>query len=234
MSILALIPARGGSKGLPGKNIMSFCEKPLLAWSIEAAKESLVPISRIVVSSEDEEILNVAREYGAHCPFIRPAELATDGASGLDSVLHALDWLAENENYHPEWLLLLQPTSPLRIAADIDSAYQLVLEHEVDSVMGVTEAQSHPMWTKTIDENGRLCDFIDRKEAPAIRQDLPLAYVVNGAMYLIRTDILQRDRSFSNDETLAYVMPPERSVDIDTEFDFKIAAFLKNEALNQA
>ncbi len=206
---------------------MSFCEKPLLAWSIEAAKDATAPISRIVVSTEDDEILRVAKNSGAHCPFARPAELATDTASGLDPVLHALDWLAENEDYQPEWLLLLQPTSPLRTAGDIDAAYQLALDHQADSVMGVTEAQSHPMWTKKIDENGRLLDFIDRNNSPAIRQDLPRAYVVNGAMYLIRVSVLRRDRAFSNNETLAYIMPPERSVDIDTEFDFKVASFLK-------
>ncbi len=132
MSILALIPARGGSKGLPGKNIKEFCGKPLLAWSIQAAKEALVPISRIVVSSEDEEILKIARGCGAHCPFTRPVELASDTASGSDPVFHALDWLAENEDYHPEWLLLLQPTSPLRTAADIDAAYQLALDRDAE------------------------------------------------------------------------------------------------------
>lgn len=230
MSILALIPARGGSKGLPGKNIKEFCGEPLLAWSIQSAEEAQAPISRIVVSSEDGEILTVAKECGAHCPFTRPAELATDAASGLDTVLHALDWLAENESYHPEWLLLLQPTSPLRTAADIDAAFQLALERDAESVMGVTEAQSHPMWTKTIDDEGKLHDFIDRNDSPANRQDLPRAFVVNGAMYLIKVSALRRDQSFSNEETLAFVMPPERSVDIDTEFDFKMASFLKNEA----
>lgn len=233
MSILALIPARGGSKGLPGKNIKEFCGKPLLAWSIQAAKEALVPISRIVVSSEDEEILKIARRCGAHCPFTRPVELASDTASGLDPVFHALDWLAENEDYHPEWLLLLQPTSPLRTAADIDAAYQLALDHDAESVMGVTEAQSHPMWTKTIDGDGKLHGFIDRKEALGVRQNLPPIFVINGAIYLIRVSALVRNRSFSSDETVAYRMPAERSSDIDTELDFKIAAFLKNEALKQ-
>ncbi|MFT7303114.1 MAG: CMP-N,N'-diacetyllegionaminic acid synthase [Akkermansiaceae bacterium] len=233
MSILALIPARGGSKGLPGKNIKEFCGEPLLAWSIQAAKEALAPISRIVVSSEDEEILRVAKDSGAHCPFARPSELATDTVSGLDPVLHALDWLAENEDYHPEWLLLLQPTSPLRTAADIDAAYQLALDHDAESVLGVTEAQSHPMWTKTIEGDGKLRDFIDQKEALGIRQELPPVFVINGAIYLIRVGALVRNRSFSSDETVAYRMPPERSWDIDTELDFKIAAFLKNDALNQ-
>ncbi len=228
MSILALIPARGGSKGLPGKNIMDFCGKPLLAWSVDAAKGASSPISQIVVSSEDSEILRVAKGAGAHCPFIRPAELATDAASGLDPVLHALDWLAANEDYQPDWLLLLQPTSPLRTAADIDSAYQLALKHDADSVMGVSEAQSHPMWTKTVDDHGRLRDFIARNDAPATRQGLSPAYVVNGAMYLIRVDLLRESQAFSNDETLAYVMPPERSVDIDTEFDFQVASLLKS------
>jgi CMP-N,N'-diacetyllegionaminic acid synthase len=151
----------------------------------------------------------------------------------LDPVLHALDWLAENEDYHPEWLLLLQPTSPLRTAADIDAAYQLALDHDAESVLGVTEAQSHPMWTKTIEGDGKLRDFIDQKEALGIRQELSPVFVINGAIYLIRVGALVRNRSFSSDETVAYRMPPERSWDIDTELDFKIAAFLKNDALNQ-
>lgn len=229
MSILALIPARGGSKGLPGKNIIGFCGKPLLAWSIEAAKDAKVPVSRIVVSTEDPKIRKVAEESGAYCPFLRPSEFATDTASGLDPVLHALDWFAANEDYHPEWLLLLQPTSPLRTAADIDGAYALAVAKGADSVMGVTEAQSHPLWTKTIDTNGRLEDFFDKENVPATRQELQKVYVVNGAIYLIRVDLLRNVRAFSNDETLAYVMPLERSADIDTEFDFKIASFLKSE-----
>lgn len=212
---------------------MDFCGKPLLAWSIEAAKGASAPISRIVVSSEDGEILRVARGCGAHCPFTRPADMATDTASGLDPVLHALDWLADNEDYHPEWLLLLQPTSPLRTAVDIDAAYQLALDHDAESVMGVTEAQSHPMWTKTIEGDGKLRDFIARKGPLGIRQDLPPAFVINGAIYLIRVSALVRNHSFSSDETFAYRMPRERSWDIDDELDFKIAAFLKNDALDK-
>lgn len=226
MSILALIPARGGSKGLPGKNIMEFCGKPMLAWSVEAARGADAPISRIVVSSEDDEILKVARRAGAHCPFVRPPELSTDEASGIDPVLHALSWLAEHEDYHPEWLLLLQPTSPLRTSEDIDEAYRLAMESQADSVMGVTEAQSHPMWTKTIDNDGRLHNFIDRDSSPATRQKLPRAYVVNGAIYLIKVSSLLQFHSFSTEETLAYVMPPERSVDIDTSFDFEFGEHL--------
>jgi len=226
MSILALIPARGGSKGLPGKNLIEFGGKPLLAWSVEAARESKAPISRVIVSSEDSDILKAAAEAGAECPFIRPTELASDEASGLDPVLHALDWLAKYEDYHPEWLLLLQPTSPLRTAKDIDNSYQLVLEKEGDSVMGVTEAQSHPSWTKMVDEKGLLKDFVPREHLPATRQELQKAYVVNGAIYLIRVDTLREIGGFSNKETLAYIMPQERSVDIDTEFDLRIARFL--------
>ena len=196
MSILALIPARGGSKGLPGKNIMDFCGKPLLAWSVEAAKKCLAPISRIVVSSEDPKIIEVSREAGAHCPFVRPADLATDTTSGLDTVLHALEWLADHEDYHPEWLLLLQPTSPLRTADDIDQAFAEVIGKGADSIKGVTEASSHPLWTKKIDEFGRLHDFVDRDFLPDIRQNLPPAYVVNGAIYLVKVEFLKRARAF--------------------------------------
>lgn len=215
--VLALIPARGGSKGVPGKNIRDVAGKPLIAWSIEAARQAR-SIDRVVVSSDDQAILAVARAWGAEVPFVRPPELARDETPGIDVVLHALACLPD-----AEWVVLLQPTSPLRSARDIDAAVEQCLATGAPACVSVTEAHMPPWWLFRLSAQGRLQSFLPDGERPQRRQDAPSLYALNGAVYVAQTDWLRRTRSFVTDETVAYVMPPERSVDIDTPLDLAMA-----------
>ncbi|MFZ5537271.1 MAG: cytidylyltransferase domain-containing protein [Pseudomonadota bacterium] len=219
-NILALIPARGGSKGLPGKNILPLAGKPMIQWSIEAAQGSRF-VTRVVVSSDDPAILEVARAAGAETPFVRPAELAQDDTPSMDVVLHALDQLPP-----VDWVVLLQPTSPLRSAEDIDQAIARCLETGAPACVSVSESPALPWWMFRVDATGRLVPFLDAAQRPQRRQEAPTLYTLNGAVYVARVDWLRKTRSFLTEETVAHVMPAERSVDIDTALDFRLAECL--------
>lgn len=224
MKTLALIPARGGSKGIPRKNIKVIAGKPLIVWTIEAALRSSL-LSAVVVSTDDPEIADVARRAGAQVPFMRPAELAQDQTPGLDPVLHALDQLPQFDS-----VLLLQPTSPMRTTADIDACLELALRHNAPSVVSVSEADTHPYWTYRLTDAKTLTRFVD-SEPIARRQDLPQALTLNGALYFAEVNWLRSSGSMLGSETLAYVMPRERSVDLDTPLDWKFAELLLKESL---
>lgn len=214
MTLLALIPARGGSKGIPRKNIKLLGGKPLIAWTIDAAKQARC-IDRIVVSTEDEDIAKVALECGADVPFLRPPELAADDTPGIAPVLHALEQLPMFD-----WVLLLQPTSPLRSVADIEGIVNFCLERGASSAVSICEVSKHPYWMYQRDQSDRLQPLLSNRPEIPRRQDLPPVYTLNGALYLARTDWLQDRKSFIDSETLGYVMPNERSVDIDTLQDW--------------
>lgn len=231
MNILAVIGARGGSKGLPGKNVASLCGKPLLAWSIDAARQS-ASIARTVVSTDDETIAIVARQHGADVPFLRPAALATDDAPAIAVVRHVVEALAR-DGYHPDAVMLLQPTSPLRTAGDIDRAAALLLERQADAVVSVCPAKPHPYWMKGIDATGWMRDLLPQPEAFTGRQALPEVYALNGAIYLVRSEVLLTG-GWNGPRTAAYVMPLERSIDIDTSLDLAIAEFLLGRRLADA
>ena len=220
MSILAIIPARGGSKGIPRKNIKPLASKPLIGWTIEAAKQSSC-LDRIIVSTEDEEIASVARNLGADVPFMRPAELAADDTPGIAPVLHAISQLTDYD-----WVLLLQPTSPLRSAEDIDGIWQFCQERGALSAVSVCEVEKHPYWMYQFNAAQRLEPFIKGRPDVTRRQDLLSAYALNGALYLAKTDWLLQRQDFIGPETLGYVMPPERSVDLDTPQDWRWVEFL--------
>jgi len=219
MSILAIIPARGCSKGIPRKNVRELCGKPLIAWSIEAAKNSK-NIDRLVVSTEDEEIAHIARSYGADVPFVRPAKLAEDETSGMAPVLHALEQLPGYE-----WVLLLQPTSPLRTTEDIDGIIEFCHNRKAPAAVSVCETSKHPQWMYHISKNGYLQPFVN---APLIsrRQELSQVFAINGALYIAETGWFNREQNFLSDETLGYIMPPERSADIDNPLDWQWVEFL--------
>ena len=221
-SVLAVVPARGGSKGIPKKNIAPLGDRPLIAWSIEASHSAL-SVSRTIVSTDDEEIAAVAAEWGGDVPFLRPAELSGDAAPHDATVWHAAQWHVENTRTRPDYVLLLQPTSPFRTSADIDAAVRLAIETGADSVFGVEQAPSHPMLTRRIDERGRLHPFHAAPGGYPRRQDLPPAYVTNGAIYLVRGEVLLERRSLHGDDVVAYEMPAERSLDIDTPWDLHMA-----------
>lgn len=222
LKVLGLIPARGGSKGIPRKNVKRIAGKPLIAWSIEAALRSR-SLDAVVVSTEDAEIAAVAREWGAQVPFLRPAEFAQDDSPGIDPVLHALEQLPEFDA-----VLLLQPTSPLRTTEDIDACIELAQVQASPSAVSVSEPTKHPYWMYRLDGGQRMQPLID---VPPVsrRQDLPAVYAMNGALYYARADWLRQQRNFVTAQTVAYVMPPERAVDLDTALDWKLAELLLQE-----
>jgi len=220
--ILGIIPARGGSKGVPRKNLRELAGKPLLAWTIEAAKSSCL-IDRVILSSEDDEIIKTARQYGLDVPFKRPESLALDETPGVEPVLHAMKELESDGYSH---IVLLQPTSPLRKAEDIDEAIRLCLETKAPSCVSVCRSAHPPWWMFRIDVNNRLMPIMDAEALPLRRQDAPVAYQLNGSVYVAECDFLKQSKGFISPDTVAYVMPPERSLDIDTEIDLAIAEMI--------
>ena len=223
--ILGFITARGGSKGLPGKNLKILAGKPLIAWTIEAALQSQ-SVDRVLISTEDPEIAEVARQWGAEAPFMRPSELAGDTSSHYSVAEHALQWLEEHEGVTLEYLLLLQPTCPFRTAADIEAGIAIARARSAEAVVSVMESPHHPYWMKTLSPDGSLTDFISHDLVYPRRQDLPPVFVPNGAIYLNRPESLRRVQGFMPPGAYPYIMPPERSIDIDTAWDFRLAELL--------
>lgn len=215
MATLGLIPARGGSKGIPRKNILTIAGKPLIAWTIEAAL-SAGSLDRVIVTTEDAEIAEVAAAHGADVPFLRPAELARDDTPGIEPVLHAIDALPGFDA-----VVLLQPTSPLRTATDIDAACAMATSGS--AVVGVTEA-AHAEWIFAMDEEGVL--DVPARPAALRRQDIAPRYVLNGALYVADCAQLQVERGFLRPGTRGYAMPAERSIDIDGPLEWRTAEML--------
>ena len=237
-SILGLVTARGGSRGIPKKNIVPINGKPLIAWTIEAALRANT-IDRCIVSTDSMEIADVCRRYGAEVPFMRPAELAGDHSDHMQVVVHALEWVLKEDGECPEWVVLLQPTSPLRSGEDIDAAFELAIKHDADSIIGVTELDLHPYFARKISAEGTLENFMRTPSGYLPRQKLPSAYHENGAIYLGRRDILLKNRSWYTKRTYPYIMPPERSLDINTPWDLYLASLIirhpyvaENESIN--
>ena len=228
---LAVIPARGGSKGILRKNMAPVAGKPLMAWTIETALECSL-LCRVIVSTDDREIADVARHYGAEVPFLRPTALAGDDTAGIEPVLHAARWLGQHEHYHPYYVIALQPTSPLRTAEDIQAAIQLARERQADTVVSVCHVGQHPYWMKRVTEYGKLADFLSLEQDYTRRQDLPAAYALNGAIYLARREVLLTRQSFYTGRTYAYVMPEERSLDVDTPWHLHIADLILKDRMN--
>jgi CMP-N-acetylneuraminic acid synthetase len=220
LSIPALITARGGSKGIPRKNVVDLGGKPLIAWTIEAALQS-EKIGRVIVSTDDEEIADAACHAGAEVPFMRPADLAQDGSAHIPVIQHALRWLEQDEGALPEFFCLLQPTSPLRTAGHIDEAVQLLLDKKTDAVVSVCEAETHPFMARKIDSHGILHTFLDIPEGYLRRQNFPAAYEINGAIYLCRSRIVMEENILMPTHTAGFVMDKKSSLDIDTPEDLE-------------
>lgn len=212
--ILAVIPARGGSKRLPGKNIKLLGDKPLIAWTIRAAQSSRL-LDRIVLSSDDQEIILVAKEYGCEVPFVRPSELASDEASSEDMLEHAINTIDKKFDY----AVLLQPTSPFRTSEDIDIAIRRCIDDEASSVVSLTEVSENPEWMFCLNKDGTMI-----KACSGIIDFVK--YILNGAVYVIDTKIFMQHRKIRNPDSMGFIMPLERSVDIDTQDDFVYAEFL--------
>lgn len=219
--VLALIPARGGSKGLPRKNLAMLHGRPLLDYAIRCGLDSRW-VDRTCVSSDDEEILRVGRELGAQT-LRRPPEFATDAASAIDVVHHYIDSLSPQDRERNPFIIYLQPTSPLRTAADVDSAVTLMVRHGATMALSVVEMNKSPFKAFRLDDAGRLASLFDERLSNARRQDLPAAYMPNGAIYIFRvTDFLLRG-GFPSNGSVPYVMDETSSVDIDRLDDLRYA-----------
>lgn len=226
-NMIAIIPARGGSKGIPNKNIRLLAGKPLITYTIESGLESKY-LNCVVVSTEDEKIATISKQSGAKV-VKRPDSLAQDDSQTIDAVFHVLEsWGIQNEKQAV--VVLLQPTSPLRDSQDIDNAIKLFLKSECDSVISVCEYEHSPFWAYTIDkiDNAYLKPIMGGSYLNKRRQDLPESYMPNGAIYISTVGFLQESKSFNSLRTLPFVMPPIRSVDIDSELDFVVAESIIN------
>lgn len=222
MNICTIITARGGSKGIPRKNIKNLNGKPVLAYSIEPSVASDL-IKKTYVTTEDEEISKISKEFNAEV-IKRPQDLAEDTSSSVDVVLHALDYL-ENNDELPDFFVLLQPTSPLRTTEDIDNSINLFINNKCDALISVCEIDHTSMLSLTLKE-GFIIPNCNEEFLSKRRQDLPTYYSPNGAIYIITPESLRKNKTFIPKKTIPYVMPKERSVDLDTPFDFKLAEFL--------
>lgn len=222
--MLCVIPARGGSKGLPGKNVKLLEGRPLIHWTIEAARGA-ASIDRVVVSTDSAEIADVARAGGAEVPFLRPADLARDDSPALAAYLFTIEELERSSGRSIPAFVVCQPTSPLRTAADIDGATALFATHDADSVLSVTPSPHPPAWLKKLGPDDRLADYF-AVDGQRNRQELPSAWLPNGAVYVFRTALLRDTGRYTSERTWGYRMPAERSVDIDTALDFELASLL--------
>jgi N-acylneuraminate cytidylyltransferase/CMP-N,N'-diacetyllegionaminic acid synthase len=221
---VGVIPARGGSKGIRHKNTRYLAGKPLIAYTIEAALRSKT-LRRVIVSTDDTEIAEVAKSYGAEVPFLRPAELAKDDTPSLLVVQHAVKYIEKDERRKLDVVVLLQPTSPLRNHEYIDDAVKKLLETGADSVITVCKVRHHPFSCFTF-EGDRLFPFSRKGISVSRRQDLPEVYAENGAVYAVRRNVLLEQNSVYGKDTRAVVMPYEQSIDIDDYFDFFVAEMM--------
>ncbi len=229
--MLAIIPARGGSKGLPGKNVKVLGGMPLIGHTIKAALAA-ESIDRVIVSTDDETIASVAKEFGADVPFFRPLELASDDSMVMDAYLHVVDKVSDEIGEPINGFVALLPTVPLRLSKDINEAVEIFNKNNADSVISVTESPVPIQWYRKINSDGILCDYLPQFNAVKNRQELEQTYVPNGAIYIFRTEVLRATRQYYTDKTYPYIMPRERSADIDVLLDFEWAEFLLERRIN--
>lgn len=222
--ILCVIPARGRSKGLPGKNIKKLLGKPLIGYSIEHAQRSRY-IDRTIISTDSKKIADVARNFGAEIPFLRPKWLAKDKSSTIDVLLHAVDWMETKERFAFDILVLLHVTTPLRNVKDVDNSIELLFKNSTDNVFSVTEAHRNPYFNMVeVKKSGKIA--LVKKGRHASRQGAPDVFDMNSSIYVWWKDVLKSKKSLFPGTTRIYLMPKERSVDIDDYVDFKIAEML--------
>lgn len=218
--ILAIIPARGGSKGLPNKNIKELCGKPLIGWTIEQAKNSKY-IDTIFVSTDSLIIADISKEFGIDIPFLRPEELANDSSSSMDVVQHVLSYF-QSLNHYFDYILLLEPTSPLRKIDDIDSAIELAVQNETsDGVVSLGEIHmEHPMIAKKINSDGKLISYIKDASKISQRQQADKAYFPYGVIYMIKTEVFKHEKSFYTNNILPYFIERWQNYEVDDIYDF--------------
>lgn len=219
--VLALIPARGGSKGIKDKNIINLCGKPLIAYTIEAAKNSLY-IDTTIVTTDSDKIAKISSKYGAEVPFMRPAELASDSSNIIDAVLYTIENLKELCREYDD-LVLLQPTQPLRLCSHVDEALETYQNNDFKPLVSVCAVGDHPILIRSVDDNGNLQNLIN-VQSTVRRQDFPMFYRVNGCIYINAISTLDINTSF-NDNVIPYIMEKRQSIDIDCMEDLAIAEY---------
>lgn len=220
---IAVIPARGGSKRLPGKNLLQIAGKPLIAWTIEAAKECSL-FDRIIVSTDSEEIAEIAKSFGAEIPFLRPVKLAGDQTTTIDVLIHLLENLSSQNTVPFTHLTLLQPTSPLRTSEDISEALAFLEKKNADAVISVCKTEHSPLWSNTLPGNLSLEKFIPEKIQKTQSQNLPEYYRLNGALYICEIKKLLEEKSlYLKSNCYGYIMSRKNSIDIDDQVDFDLA-----------
>lgn len=233
-SVIAIIPARGGSKGLPGKNIKKLCGKPLIAWSIEAGLGSQY-IDEVMVTTDSEEIARVAREFGASVPFMRPTELASDTSTSMDAIKHALDFYENKLHKSFDYIVLLEPTSPLRVKEDIDNAIERLLENPpATAVVGICKTESqNPAFLVKKNINNFLVGYENADMKILRRQDISDVYFFEGSVYVSHTDTLRTKNTFYHENTLGYEFPKWKSIEIDDLDDFIMVEALMQQKRKQ-
>lgn len=224
--LLALITARGGSKGIPDKNIKLLGGKPLIAWTIDEAKKSKY-IDRLILSSDCENIQRIAKQFSCEVPFSRPKELASDTSSSIDVILHALDNIYEEFDY----LMLLQPTSPFRTVADIDKVVEESIDSNIELMVSVAKVKKHPSYLYKI-ENNKLIPYIETNKQLR-RQDMPATYEHNGAIYFSTVDFIKKNKTYNSVEAVGFEMFGSGNLDIDTYEDLEYAEYLINKGSNK-
>lgn len=226
MKVLGIILARGGSKGIPGKNIHLLGGKPLVAWTIEAARKSAL-LTRLILSSDSEEIIDVAKGYGVDVPFVRPRSLAGDDTPALPVVQHAVEHISTQDGCAPDIVVLLQPTSPLRRTVHIDESLQRLIDSEADSIVSVVKVHhNYSPISEMVLREGYLLPYVNWEEKNNLRQFKPAFYARNGAIYAFRHRCLVEGNSIYGEKILPYEMAREESIDVDDLFDLEFCEFL--------
>ncbi|MBU3925951.1 acylneuraminate cytidylyltransferase family protein [Patescibacteria group bacterium] len=227
-NILGVITARGGSKGIPGKNIKILGDKPLIAYTIDIAKKSKL-ITHLIVSTEDEEIIDVAKKYGVDVPFVRPKELAQNNTPHLPVMQHAIKFMEEKLGIVFDYVVILQPTSPFRIPDDIDNTLKKLIKNKADSAVSLMEVGNyHPMRIKKL-EGDRVLDYCMAEQEGIRRQDLPTAYKRSGAVYAMQRNLLMEQNRLYGNYNVGLAVPQERSIDIDEPMDWLKAEYMLKE-----
>jgi len=221
---IAVIPARKGSKRLKDKNIKLLNGKPLIAYTIEFAKKSKI-FDNIIFSTDSEKYAEIAREYGAEVPFMRPEELARDNSTAIEVIMHSLEWIC-NDIESPYYYCYLPPTSPFRIVEDIHDIFKIIVEKNADAVVSVCECDHPIQWIFNITKDQKLRNFFEGDPSHHNRQDYDVTYRLNGAFYVAKIGFLLKNKSFYSNNTYAYIMPKLRSMDIDNLLDFEFAEYL--------
>jgi CMP-N,N'-diacetyllegionaminic acid synthase len=219
-TFLGIIPARAGSKGLPGKNIKSLCGKPLIAWSIEAGNNSKY-LDEVMVTTDGVEIAEIAKKYGANVPFLRPKELADDTTSSFEVIKHTIDFYKNQLNKKFDYIVLLEPTSPLRESSDIDKAIEMLLNSKADSIVGICKTESqNPAFLVLKDSNNYIRGYENNKIKVLRRQEIKDVFFLEGSVYISKTDVYLKKKTFYHENTIGYEVPKYKSLEIDDIYDF--------------